>query len=88
MPERIDQIERDVMAHAKTISEFTRTLIEIEKRDAVEQEAKKHLDERLDRIEGSIRALHSLGKWILAAFGSGIVGAFVTFIVNGGFRIG
>jgi hypothetical protein len=87
MPERIDMLVNDVQAHAKTLTELTKTLIEIEKRDAVEAESKRHLTERLDRIEKSIAAVYRMGWWVLAAFGAAAVSLVANFTFNGGFIV-
>jgi hypothetical protein len=87
MPERIDMLVNDVQAHAKTITELTKSLIEIDKRDAVEAESKKNLNERLDRIEKSISAIYKLGLWVLAAFGAAAISLIANFMFNGGFVV-
>ena len=87
MPERIDMLVNDVQAHAKTLTELTKALMEVEKRDAVEVEAKKYMADRLDRIETSIKAIYKLGWWILAAFGGTFVATLSNFIFRGGFIV-
>lgn len=95
MPERIPDIldrvgllERDARDHAKSIGELVQRLRDVE-RDAVEEKRLNelkdgHLDERLDRIEASIKAVYGLGKWLLAAAGSTLIVALVGFVLRGG----
>jgi hypothetical protein len=70
------------------LSEFreaaSKELRDIDKREAVRIERDKHLDDRLDRIEASIKAVYGLGKWILAAVGSVLVYVIVTGALKGG----
>ena len=87
MPERIDMLVNDVQAHAKSISELTKALIEVEKRDAVEVETKRYLNDRLERIEKSIAAIYRLGWWILTAFGAAAVSLIANFMFRGGFIV-
>lgn len=87
MPERIDMLVNDVQAHSKTITELTKALIEVEKRDAVEIESKRHLNDRLERIEKSIAAIYRLGWWILAAFGAAAISLVANFMFRGGFIV-
>lgn len=83
-----DQLLQDVRAHAKTITELVNTVSQLrtdrEKNDALRTLKDEHLDERLDRIEASIRSVYSLGKWVLGAFGASLLTALATFVVRGG----
>jgi len=83
-----DQIERDVRDHAKTISELVNEIGKMKSERSTESEVKKikdeYLDERLERIEGAVRDIYKLGKWILAAVGSTLIVAIVGFILKGG----
>jgi hypothetical protein len=106
MPERIDQVVRDLENQGKTISTVildqrqmkdelvtfrdnaSRELTAIDKREAVRAERDKHLDERLDRIENSIRAVYGLGRWVLAAFGASAIALVANFVVRGGMFLG
>ena len=95
MPERIPEIqdrvgllERDARDHAKSIGELVQRLRDVE-RDAAEDKRLRslkdeHLDERLDRIEASIKSVYNLGKWLLGAAGSTLVVAIVGFALKGG----
>jgi hypothetical protein len=81
-------LERDVQAHAKTITEFTVAITEL-KTDAAIQEVKDgHTAERLTRIETSINNVYRLGWWVLAAFGGSFIALVANFIFKGGFYIG
>lgn len=92
MLDRLDRVEHDLQGHAKTISELV--LNEARRKDRevssveIDKLKEEHLDERLKRIESSVNAVYTLGKWLLAAVGTGLVAAVVTFIVNGGLHIG
>lgn len=87
MPERIDMIVSDVQAHAKTLSEITISLIDLKTKNAVEVEAKRYLNERLERIEKSIAAIYRLGWWVLAAFGAATISLVANFMFRGGFIV-
>lgn len=54
----------------------------------VRRERDKNLYQRLDRIEDSIAAVYSLGKWLLATIGAVVIVAAVTFMLNGGLNVG
>lgn len=83
-----EQIIQDVQAHAKTITELVTELNKLrtdrEKNDALRLMKDEYLDERLDRIEASIKSVYGLGKWVLGAFGAVLLSAAATFIVRGG----
>lgn len=88
MPFVTEQLTRDVQSHARIITELTTELGKVrtsqEKNDALRQMKDEYLDERLDRIEASIKSVYSLGKWVLVAFGTVLVSALATFVVRGG----
>lgn len=99
MPEdivrRVDTVERNQSDLARSITEIVGELGEMRKPldelrvdRAVRQERDKNLNERLDRIEASIAAVYSLGKWLLGTIGAVVVAAAVTFMLNGGFNVG
>lgn len=83
-----EQLARDVQMHAKTITELVTAISQLrtdrEKNDALRQLKDEHLDERLDRIEASIKSVYGLGRWVLGAFGAVLLSALATFIVRGG----
>ncbi len=90
--DRQDLIERDVQAHAKSLTELTLVMSEFQKDKAV-QEAKEelkdeYLEERLGRIEKSIQAVYKLGWWVLAAFGGSFIALVANFVFRGGLIIG
>lgn len=85
--ERISALERDREAHARSIGEFTRTLIDLDKKGAIRDLREEHLDERLDRIERSISGIYRLGWWILGAFGTSAVALVANFAFRGGFFV-
>lgn len=85
--ERLLALERDREAHARSIGEFARTLIEIDKKEAIRDLRDEHLDERLDRIERSIAGIYKLGWWILGAFGTSAVALIANFAFRGGFFV-
>ena len=47
---------------------------------AVRKVEDEHLEQRLDRIEASIRRVYQLGLWILGAFGSMAFGLAASFL--------
>lgn len=87
-PERIDQVEQDLRAHAKTLTELVQAEASRREQDEMlerlEALKEKHLNERLDHIEASIKAVYDLGKWLLTAAGATLIGLVVTFVVRGG----
>lgn len=96
--DRIDLLEGDVQAHARTITELTKAIAGVDKQEALRTLRDEHLDERLDRIEQSIAAtakvsadrfagLYRLGWWLLAAFGSSAVALIANFAFRGGFFV-
>jgi hypothetical protein len=85
--ERLAALERDREAHARSIGEFAKALIEIDKKEALRELGDKHLDERLDRIEARLDGVFRLGWWILAAFGTSAVALIANFAFRGGFIV-
>lgn len=69
---------------AEVREEGTQRLAEQRQERAVRAVEDKHLDERLDRIEASLRAVFGLGKWLLSAIGAVLVVAIVGFVLKGG----
>lgn len=91
---RADGIERNLSDVGKSITEIvqdhrrTKDILDELKIDrAVREERDKNLNERLDRIEADVSGIKSLGRWILAAMGSGLVLAILNFIIKGGLKI-
>lgn len=101
MPERIDQLVRDLENQAKSISAIvldqremkdqigdqSKALVGIDKLMAVRAERDKHIDERFDRIERSIGGVYKLGWWILTAFGAVAIALVANFAFRGGFIV-
>lgn len=93
--ERLAAVERDVLDHARIITEMTtgigqiRGLVsDLDKREALRSAEEKHVDERFDRIEIKVDGIYKLGWWILAAFGSSAIALILNFAFKGGFSIG
>ena len=89
-PDSFERLQSDLQSHAKTLS----VLIEDQRdmKDAIAQMLTdkavrvvedRNLNDRLGRIEKSILSLQSIGKWILAAFGTVFVAAIANFIIGG-----
>lgn len=85
------QTQSDLQSHARILAELTNEIDKLrtaqtaqDKADALRQMKDEYLDERLDRIEASIKSVYSLGKWVLVAFGTVLVSALATFVVRGG----
>jgi hypothetical protein len=87
----VGQLRRDHTALASSISVITGELGTMKTERAVEKavltERQVNLDDRLERIEESIKGLYGLGKWMLLAFGGSLVAAVVTFVVKGGLSV-
>lgn len=83
-PDSVSLLRRDVSDHARILTEHSHQLIAVDKAEALRQQAEEYLDERLSRIEASLRAIYGLGKWVLGAIGSVLVVAVVTFVLKGG----
>lgn len=94
MARRQDGMERNLSDVGKSITEIvqdhrrTKDILDELKTDrAVREERDKHLNERLDRIEADVSAIKSLGRWLLAAIGSGLALAVLQFVIKGGLKI-
>lgn len=92
---RLMQAERDLIAHAKSITEIVQDQrlmhdeLEVLNTDkAVRVEKDKAIDERFARMEASIKSVYGLGKWVLAAVASTLVSVIVNFIIGGGLKGG
>lgn len=70
-------LRQDLINQAKTISDLVM-------REAVRQEADKGREERFERIEKSLAAIYSLGKWVLGTAGAALIIALVGFVLKGG----
>ena len=81
---RLAAVERDTRDHARIITEFNKTFGQIDVREAARIEREKGLEDRLDRIEESIKAIYGLGKWLLGAVGGVLITAVVGLILKGG----
>jgi len=91
---RLDGMERNQSDVAKSITALiedhnkSRNILDELRTDrAVRLERDKNLNERLDRIEASIARIHSLGRWVLAAFGAGLIALISNFLFRGGFNV-
>jgi hypothetical protein len=82
-PDRLDLHERDLQAHARSITEITNVISGIQRDKAVQEVKDEHLQERLDGIEGTVKAIYKLGWWILSTFGAVLI-ATITSLVKGG----
>jgi len=84
----IEQLEQDVRAHAKTITELVQAEARRQTNEAANLQLanlkEQYLDDRLDRIEASIKAVYNLGKWLLGAAGSTLLVAVIGFALKGG----
>jgi hypothetical protein len=87
-PDRLDLVERDVQAHAKTLSELTMHMSGYDRDKAVQEVKDEYLEERLSRIEKSINAVYRLGWWVLAAFGGSFIALVANFVFKGGLYLG
>jgi uncharacterized protein Yka (UPF0111/DUF47 family) len=91
---RMDMTERNQTDLAKSVTELTEEIGELQKPlrqletdREVRKERDKHLNERLDRIEVSIDRIYRLGWWVLAAFGASAVALVANFAFRGGFVV-
>lgn len=84
----VDHVEEDLRAHAKTLSHLVAEISTIRSHmlttDAVVELTEKHLNERLGRMEASLKAVYSLGQWLLGAVGAVLITAVVGFVLRGG----
>ena len=89
--EDVGQLRKDHTQLASSLSAMALELGSMKTDRAVEKavqtERQANLDERLERIEESIKGLYGLGKWMLLAFGGSMIAALVTFIVKGGLNV-
>ena len=86
-PDRLDLLVNDVQAHARSLTELTKALAELDKKEAVRDLRDEHLDERLAQIGGRIDGIYRLGWWILAAFGTSAIALVANFAFRGGFIV-
>jgi hypothetical protein len=97
-PERLDLFERDLAAHAKTISEFTLMLRDLNDRtgkleqaqavQAVEDRLQRQmLDEKMTGITLRIDAIYRLGWWLFSAVATSSIAVIVMFVFKGGFIV-
>ncbi len=86
--DRQDLMQRDLEAHAKTISEFTTSIAEIKKEIAIREVEddlnKEFLEKRLTAIEKRLDRINNLGWWLLAAFGGSFITLLANFVFKGG----
>lgn len=93
-----EQIRREVARHGESISAIVtdagktkdalQTLTNsIESERKVRLVEDRHLNERLDDIEGSIGTLNKIGWWILATFGASFIMALASFVYGGGLKL-
>jgi hypothetical protein len=88
----IEMLRRDHVGLSSSFSNLVIRIDDMERNDiadlkqakAVRAVEDKHLEERLDRIEDSLKAVYGLGKWLLASIGSVLVVAIVGFVLKGG----
>lgn len=94
----IERLRSDVTRHGESISsivtEVRNTKDELQTlRNGIESERRvrlvedKHLNERLDDIEESIKTLNKIGWWILMTFGASFIVAASSFIYRGGLML-
>jgi hypothetical protein len=87
----VAQLRKDHTSLAASISAVTMEVGALKTEQAVGKavatEQQKNLDDRLERIEESIKGLYGLGKWMLLAFGTSLIAAVVTFVVRGGLNV-
>lgn len=93
MLRRLDMTERNQTDFAKAvtavitdINEIRKPLDELKTDREVRKVRDQHLNERLDRIEASIKSIYRLGLWVLTAFGSASIALVVNFVFRGGFN--
>ena len=68
-----------------TALEDWRHLVDIEK--ARFDENKKYMDSRFDRIEATLATIMGIWNKVVWLVASGIILAFITFLVNGGLSV-
>lgn len=88
---RLDAVERN---HTMLSSSLTKIVDELDdlkhpleelKMDrAVRVERDKHLHERFDRLEASMKGMQKLGWWVLAAMGTSAISFLMNFLLKGG----
>lgn len=88
----MSQIALDLRAQGRTLLELETSVEKLSRRiedvtvdQAVRAERDKHLNDRFDRIENSIKSVYGLGKWLLATMGTTLIAVLVNFVVGGGF---
>lgn len=98
---RLENVERDLRDHAKSLSTIINNMAENAQRIksleaeqisykvymAREEERDKALQSRLGGIEKSLEGIKGGFTKLLWIIGTGVVGAFIAFIMNGGLRL-
>jgi len=86
--QRLTSIEHQLSSHDQRLQSLEGIVSEAKTDRAVRAERDKHLDRRFDKIEkdvGDVKGYLLRIVWLLV---TGIIVAFITFMVNGGLGIG
>ena len=93
-PDQIEALRAMLANHERTLAELVneqrqiRVFVdEIRTDREVRKERDRNLADHLERIETSVASIFSIGKWLLLTTGSGVLMAFITFMLNGGLRV-
>lgn len=78
----LELVQKDLQAHAKTISELTLEAAEMKTWIAVRDERDKHILEQISNVNKKLDNLTSIGRYLLLAFFASIIAAAVTFVVE------
>lgn len=93
-PDQIEALRAMLANHERTLAELVneqrqiRVFVdEIRTDREVRKERDRNLADHLERIETNVASIFSIGKWLLLTTGSGVLMAFITFMINGGLRV-
>lgn len=91
---RLDAVERNHTMLASSLTQLVNELgdirpplDELRMDRAVRLERDRHVHERFDRLEASLKGVYRLGWWLLAAVGTSAVAFTMNFIFAGGLNV-
>lgn len=91
---RLDAVERNHTMLASSVTNMVKELDmmqtpldELRLDRAVRVERDKHIHERFDRLEASMKGMYRLGWWLLVAVGTSAIAFVMNFIFKGGFNV-
>lgn len=85
--QRIISVEHQLSSHDQRIQALEAWQQDQRTNTAVRAEREKHLDRRFDKLENAVDEVKGYLLKIVWVIVIGILGAFVTFLINGGMSV-